>query len=304
MSISNDKLTRRASHVGWDLSFFAILAGLCTFGALANSFRPGVNEAYFQVLAGSFFLATLGFRTLAEAARRGSIRALGMSALAMFVYLVYSLVQSEINGVSSNLSQSGEIGSYSTAIIVFLSLMRSRGILLELRRRGLWGQVFRYSKPSRGLCLLGGLLLVAGVVGIEYGAFYVGKAAIQENRQEMQIAQQFVYMLNNEEKAFMETLKQYSSGGGRDASKQAVLTRLDVLERRAQYLLKTAQGHSHISRILQNYCAALPHWRRGIQMLGAPAGDPAKALAEINYGDRLAEEAADEFNQRFVDTSR
>ncbi len=303
MSTSNEKLIQRANHVGRDLSFFAVLTGLCTIGALGNSFRPGANQAYFQVLAGSFLLATLGFRSLSAAAKRGSIRALGMSALAALAFLVYSIVQSEVRGVSSNLNQSGEIGSYVTAFIVFLSLMRSRGILLELRRRGLWGQVFRYSKPSRGLCLLGGLLLVTGAVGIEYGAFYLGKAAVQESRQEMQIAQQFVLMLNNEQKVFLDALQQYSSSK-RDTSKQTALGQLDVLERRAQYLLQAAQGHRHIARILQNYCAALPHWRRGIQMLGAPAGDPRKAIAEINDGDRLAEEAGDEFNKYFVKSSR
>ena len=56
------------------------------------------------------------------------------------------------------------MGSMLMPIIIAIMLMRKRSALVELQRRGLWDQVHGAAKPSRRLCILGGILLSLGMV--------------------------------------------------------------------------------------------------------------------------------------------
>ena len=48
--------------------------------------------------------------------------------------------------------------------IIFIVLARSRNVLLELTKRGLWGDRL-VGEASRNMCILGGLFFVVGYVG-------------------------------------------------------------------------------------------------------------------------------------------
>jgi hypothetical protein len=92
-------------------------------------------------------------------------------------------------------------------LLVMVALAKSRSVLLELQDRGLWEQAFSSVKPSGGLCVIGGALLVVGLLALDGATIYGGAKITQARAVEYQGAKEFAELIKNEEREFLAAAK-------------------------------------------------------------------------------------------------
>src|ERR1043165_8364783 len=182
----DEKLLKRARHAGRNLSVLAILA---TFGAMVliavALFAKGIHGVM-AVMAATITLIAAGYWVLAVAARRGNPNAVGVVIVAMVLQICLALIFSGIAAARTNTAFHPPTGGLLIPILVLVALASSRTVLLELKKRQLWDQVFGSAKPSGNLCWIGGTLLAAGFVAMNAGSYYVSSKAGQQQRVEHQ----------------------------------------------------------------------------------------------------------------------
>jgi hypothetical protein len=298
-SAIDEKLVKRARHAGRNLSVLAMLA---TFGAVAliaaSLFAKGA-QGVMAVFAATITLIAAGYWVLAVAARRGNPNAVGVVIVAMVVQICLSLIFSGIAAAQTKSSFQPPVGGLIIPILVLVALASSRKVLLELKQRHLWDRVFGSAKPSAGLCLIGGTLLVSGFIAMNAGSSYVGWKAGHQQRAEIQQAKAFIELIQEDENAFLRAMQEVSSNWGQDEI-ETVLTRFETLEQRFEVLKTEAAGADRLLEILTTYGNALRQWKNGLTLLKESDADTDRARQMFELGDRLRAEACQEFDRRYA----
>lgn len=251
------------------------------------------------VLATTITLIAAGYWVLAVAARRGNPNAVGVVIVAMVLQMCLALVSSGVTAARSNSAYQPPVGGLIIPILVLVALASSRKVLLELKERQLWDQVFGSAKPSGNLCLIGGTLLATGFVALNAGTYYVGWKAGEQQREEFQHAKGFVELIQGAEKEFLTAMQ--GIYGNRSQSKiDTALARFKILEQNFEVLKREAASADRLLQILTTYGNALRQWNNGLMLLKEPNADTDRVLKMFTLGDQLRAEACQEFDRRYA----
>lgn len=277
-----------------------MLAILATIGAIAliagAIFIKEIHGAL-AVLATAISLLAAGYWVLAVAARRGNPNAVGVVIVVMVVQICLAFIFSGIAAARTNSAFHPPTGGLLIPILVLVALASSRTVLLELKKRQLWDQVFGSAKPSGNLCWIGGTLLVAGFLAMNAGSYYVGSKAGQQQRIEHHHAQAFVELIQRDEKEFLTAMAGLSVNRGEI---ETVQTRFNTLEQNFEVLKKEAASENRLLQILTTYGNALRQWKSGLMLSKGPNADTDRAQKMFQLGDQLRAEACQEFDRRYA----
>jgi len=251
------------------------------------------------VLASTIALLAAGYWVLAAAARRGNPNAVGVVIVAMVLQICLALISSGVAAARTNSAFQLPVAGLFIPILVLIALASSRKVLLELKERQLWDQVFGSAKPSGNLCIIGGTLLAMGLVAMNAGSYYVGLKAGQEKTAEFQQAKAFVDLIKGEEKEFLTASRGISENPGENQIETAV-TRFKALEEKFEVLKRDAASADRLLAILTTYGNALRQWKNGLMLLKGPNADANRAQKMFKLGDQLREEACQEFDRRYA----
>ena len=295
----DEKLLKRARHAGRNVSVLAILA---TFGAIAlfaaALFAKGIHGVM-AVLATAITLIAAGYWVLAVAARRGNPNAMGVVIVAMVLQICLALISSGVTATRTNSAFQPPVAGLFIPILVLVALASSRKVLLELKERQLWDQVFGSAKPSGNLCWIGAMLLATGFVATNAGTYYIGWNAGQQQRAEFQHAKAFVELLQGDEKEFLTAMQGISVNRGQNEI-ETVLTKFKTLEQNFEVLKKEAASADRLLQILTTYGNALRQWKNGLMLLKEPNADTDRVQKMFKLGDQLRAEACQEFDRRYA----
>jgi hypothetical protein len=301
-SLSDEQLLKRAGHAGRNLGALAALGTLLTVVLVVAAMVA--RDAWPQVLclpAGACAIAA-GYWVLMVAAKRGE-------PVSVTVALILTALHLAVGGVMVGLiaSRNPELAGRNAAhlvvpIVVLLVLAASRKDLVEIRKRGLSEKAFPGAAPAGRLCVIGGVLLAFGVVGLNVGAVAFGVAQGQRQVARLQEARVFIHIVEKEEKAFLQALKTFfdeENETALPAAYQEMNARLAALETRVETARKGVTDNQPLVRVLSSYAAAVAQWRKGVDALALAGADPAAVQKHFQNGDRIRAGAAKEFDRRF-----
>ncbi len=297
--LSDETLLKRANHASRNLTVLAVLGTLVGLVVVALSFSIKGAALPTFVLGATLLVISGGYWVLAVAARRGNPNSVGIVLVLVGVQIALSLIISGIASSRTGGSFQPNTGGLVMPALVFIALHSSRKILLELEDRGLSERAFGPAKPSGNLCMIGGILLVAGFVGLDTGVFYVNHKAGQEKAEEFRRAQAFGKVIRVDELEFMKAM----DGVWRNANKaqlEEAVAQLNILEEKLKSVNQTGTDGGQLSRIINNYENALREWKKALLMMQEATPDSERANAMLKLGDRFRSEACEEFNRRYT----
>jgi hypothetical protein len=299
--LSDEKLIARANHAQRNLTVLAVLVSGGTVLSLVMAFQAdGSRATALKLGCAALLLISAGYWVLAKAAKRGNPNSVGIVVVLMALHVVTGFVSRAMGGTGSMADSQPMALQVIVPLVVIAALVSSRTVLVELRKRDLWDGVFGQRGPSDRLCVIGGTLLVLGFVASHLGSAGAERA-VQEVQKEREQAQQFLAMINGEEKAFSEAMSGLSSAGlDRRAALQTALTRVEELERKAQEISESAAEFERLSSILQTYRDGVQLWKKGLTLLGSAAPDTQLAQEALELGDSLRKGACQEFDKRYA----
>ena len=289
---------KRARYAGRNLSVLAILA---TFGAIAlivaALYAKGAHGVM-AVLAATITLIAAGYWVLAVAARRGNPNAVGIVIVAMVLQICLALISSGLAAARTNSSFQPPVAGLFIPILVLVALASSRKVLLQLKERQLWHQVFGSAKPSATLCVIGGTLVATGFVAMNAGTTYLGWKAGTQQQAEIQHAKAFIELIQRDEKEFLLAMQGVSVNPGKSEIETA-LTKFNTLEQNFEALEKESAGADRLLDILTTYRNALRQWKNGLMILKEPNADIDRVKKMLELGDRFRTEAGQQFDLRY-----
>src|SRR5262249_16076709 len=158
-SLSDDALLKRANYAFRNLVVLAVLASLLAGGLLFLGFSGKGGPIYelTVLLTGAIVLIASGYWVLAVAARGAHPKSSGAVWRVLVIQIALSLVASGLAASRTKSDFQPNLGGLIIPILVLVALASSRKVLLELQDRGLWERVFAPARPSRHLCVIGGL---------------------------------------------------------------------------------------------------------------------------------------------------
>jgi hypothetical protein len=115
-------------------------------------------------------------------------------------------------------------------------------------------------------------------------------------RRELEQAQAFVAMLENEEEAFFVAMDVDAA----DADLEAIQAAADQLDQRTDKLELATADWPELHAIVADYNQAVDHWQEGLHYLAPEHLDPEKFQALFKRGDTLRTQAADAFEARYA----
>jgi hypothetical protein len=236
---------------------------------------------------------------LAIAAKRGNPKAVFIVMVVLSIHCFLSINAFCITIIRSTPSGGG--GSLLAFVFIFLIIVvldRSRAVLMEMKKRGLWNQRFGSSKPSKNLCILGGSFYAVGYFGFLVSllvpaieAAKNAKALAEERRQ----AQAVIQMIQQEEADFFKSMQSLDDP---KAVKNA-LAKVDVLDQKVASLQVEIPADGTLARIMKEYKRAVQDWKSGLIELDNPVPDLKAAKEKLEYGDKIRNEFTKEFDKKF-----
>ncbi len=294
----DEKLLKRARNAGRNLSALAVLSTIAALVLIAVALFGEGDHGMMAVLATAVSLIVAGLWVLAVAARRGNSNAVGVVIVAIVLQLCLALISSGVIAARSNTAFQPPVAGMVIPILVLVALASNRKVLLDLKKRQLWGQVFGSTKPSGNLCLIGGVLLGIGYVAMIAAGSYIVWGTGQQQA-EIQHAQAFVNLIQVDEKEFLTAMQGIS--GNQDQNEiETALTRLTTLEQNFEVLNKEAAIADPLLQILTTYGDALRQWKNGLTLLKEPNADTDRVKKMLDLGDRLRNEAGLEFDRQYA----
>ena len=240
-----------------------------------------------------------GYWTLAVAARRGNPNSVAVVLVIMVIQLVIVFVTAGITAARTNTDLSSNVPGLIIPILMLIALASSRGVLLELQDRGLWEKAFVSVKPSGTLCVIGGIMVAAGLVLLDGGTVYASRQVGRARALEFHGATEFVHMIKSEERDFLDTI-----GGAVASPKKAkldlALAKVEVLESRVKSLQASASQDSSLPAILQTYGNGVRQWKNALLAMRETNPDRQRAKQMLTLGDKLRAQALADFQARFA----
>ncbi|MDB6057656.1 MAG: hypothetical protein JWO95_1500 [Verrucomicrobiales bacterium] len=251
------------------------------------------------VMAVTISLIAAGYWLLAVAAKRGNPHAVGIVIVAMVLQICMVLIFAGVTAARTNTPFVPPVGGLFIPILVLIALASSRKVLLELKERQLWQQVFGAAKPSSTLCAIGGTLVVLGFVSMNAATSYLASKVTQQRTVEIQHANAFVQLLKSDEQEFLSAVKMVYRDRN-DNNFETALTKFDALEQHLASLTKDTPVTERLGSVLAKYSSALRQWKNGLLLLKGPDPDPDRAQKLFTLGDRFRAEACQEYDQRYA----
>lgn len=297
-NVIDEKLLKRARHAGRNLSVLAILATLGATALIAAALCAKGIHGVMAVLATTISLIAAGYWVLAVAARRGNPNAVGVVIVTLVLQICLALISSGVAAARNNSAFQPPAGGVLIPILVLVSLASSRKVLLELKERQLWDQVFGPAKPTGKFCLIGGTLLATGFAAMNAGTCYIDWKAGQQQTAEVQHAKAFIELIQGDEKEFLTAMQVSSVNGGQNRIETA-LTKFKTLEQNFDALKKQAGSADRLLQIVTTYGNALRQWKNGLLLSKEPNADTERVQEMFKLGDQLRAEACQEFDRRY-----
>jgi hypothetical protein len=298
-NLTDEQLLKRAGNASRNLG---VLGVLTTLGALliwAVLLLGKGATLYMSPLAVAVTSLAAGYWILSVAARRGNPNSIGVVLVIMVLQLLVVFVTAGIAAARTNTPLTSNLPGLIIPTLVLIALVSSRNVLLELQSRGLWEKAFAAVKPSGTLCVIGGILVAAGLAAFDGGAAYVSWQVGQARAAEVRGATEFVQMIKTEEQDFMTAIGQAVKGANA-ASVDSALTRLESLDNRVKTLQQTAGQDSSLPAILQTYRNGVREWKNALLALKEPNPDRRRAQQMLALGDKLRARAVADFQTRFA----
>lgn len=298
--MTDQELLQRAGHAGRNLIALAILGSLFllfifAFVCLSPPSEVGMAGLMVLVIAAAW---PCGLWLLAIAARRGNPTAVGVVMAIMALQVLLSIAGFVLMTVRH--MDTGEGSPHLLfpliGIIVIATLAGSRNVLLEMKKRGLWEQRF-VPAAGRRLCLIGGVLFVAGHVGMLASLLFPAISAAKRAVGEKEHASAFIRVIKGKESELMTLMAALGSGG--PEAVKAAIAKVDALDQEIKSLQSAVAADSPLSPILAKYREAVSKWRSGLTELEGPTPDPEKAK-DLIIGDKLRNEAGEEFDRKYA----
>ena len=314
-TLTDDELLKWSGHAGRNLIALAILMTLSAILLILPAILLERENAHVPIRSGTdllsafawvfplvLSLAAAGLWTLAVAARRGNPTSVGIVLVVLFFQVLLALIGFVISFIQQNQQPNVGIVGVLIGLAVVAAVAKSRNVLIEMKKRGLWQARFGLAKASGHLCIVGGILLVVGYLGLNASLLIPAVAAARtakERAKEMQQAKAFFAIVKGEEAELMNALREPGGLGDSGAIKTA-LSKVDALERKVISLQSGVADNEPLFPILTKYRRAISDWKSGLTAFDSSAPDRDKAKGFFESGDRLRTEAADEFDRRYV----
>ncbi len=298
-NLSDEKLIKRASYAGRNISMLALLA---SFGAAAvtaaTCFLPQRN-GLLVLFAAAFCSVATGYWLLAVAAKRGNIRAVEVVIAFMALQMAFGVGTNVVWHSAPGTQYHLPLGGFVIPFLILLALIGNRSTLAELYRRGLWFGLFGAARPSGLICGFGAVLLVLGMFGFLGGGMYVGRkmAGIPQDR--LAQARAYTAIIQDEERAFLSAVDLLADGYTPDDLTIAQ-KRVYALEQAVEELRVSTAGNRELAPVLETYRGAVQAWRAGVDLLLTAPLDSERARAAFEKGIALRERAARDFDARFA----
>jgi hypothetical protein len=301
-NLTDEQLLKRASQAGRNLAVLTILATLVALVLWALLFLGKGMAPLLSPLAVAVTLLSAGYWSLAIAARRGNPTSVGIVLVIMVTQLLFVFVSAGVAAARTKTEVSTNLPGLAIPIFVFIALVSSRSVLLELQARGLWEQAFGSVKPSGGICVVGGVLVAAGLVLFDGGSTYAGWRIGQARAAEYREAKGFVEVIKNEEQEFMTAMGGVLNNA-KGANLELALSKVSLLESKVDSLQTQMGDGSSLPSILQTYRNAVRQWKNALLALKEPKPDRHRAQQMLALGDKFRAQATQEFQRRFATKS-
>lgn len=299
LNATDTKLLKRAQNAARNLRVLAILTTVGAMGFLAGACLGDGIRGFMAVGATIFSLVAAGYWVLAVAARRGNPTAVGVVMVAMVLSICLALIGSGLSAARAHSDVRLPLPGLIIPILVFGALASSRKVLLDLQERQLWDRAFGPAKPSGNLCVIGGVLLATGFLGVNALTYGLDWKVEQERKLEVQHAKAFVDLIQVDEKEFLNAVHGTVGHQGPDKIETA-LAKFGVLELHFEVLKKEIAGADPLLQILTSYGNALRQWKTGLLLLNEPNADTYRVQQMFKLGDQLRAEACQEFDRRYA----
>src|SRR5581483_11167372 len=265
-NLTDEQLLKRAGNAGRNLGVLGILATLGALMIWAVLLLGKGATAFMLPVALAVTSLAAGYWVLAAAARRGNPNSVGVVLVIMVVQLLIVFVTAAIAAARTNTPLAFNLPGLIIPTLVLIALVSSRGVLLELQERGLWEKAFVSVKASGTLCIIGGILVAAGLVLFDGGTAYVSWQVGQARAEEIRGATEFVHMIKNEEQDFTAVLSEAVTSA-KKPNLDLALAKVEVLESRAKSLQASAGQDSSLPAIIQTYRNGVREWKNGLLAL-------------------------------------
>jgi hypothetical protein len=298
--LTDDTLIKRATHAGRNLSILAILASLGAVGLVVVLVLARDTALLIaSVFSVALVVIATGYWLLAVAAKRGNPSSVGTVIAVMVLQLTLTLVTYGIAAAKGGANEQPNALGSVIPILVIIALVNSRNVLIELRTRGLWEQIFGSAKPSGRLCLAGSILVVLGFIGLNASTVYAEWRTGQARQQELQHVQRFFNMIQSEEAAFMKAMGVLSGPYGVEDVQEALETVVE-LEQEARAIEEATAEMDSFDFIAGTYCNAVRQWKNALTLLNETEPDVERAQQMLLLGDKLRVQAGQEFDRRYA----
>src|ERR1051325_3567770 len=275
-TLTDETLLKRATHAGRNLRLLAMLASVGTLVLAGVTLFATGAPPVMAVLTVTIALITAGYWVLAVAAARGNPNSVGIVVVLMALQITLSLVASGVVAARNETGFRPNVVGLIIPVLVLIGLGTSRKVLLELKTRGLWQQVFGTAKPSQQLCVVGGALLAVGFAGLNTGTVYIGWKAGQQRGAEMEIASSFSEMIHEEESQFLQSMRELGPISATTGLDDA-LDKLDELEQRVMEISSEKVAPPALDSILRTYIKAVRQRKNGLLLLKDAKPDTVRA---------------------------
>lgn len=293
--LTDDALMQSAGNAGRNLSALAILATiLAVFCAIFCVLEPR-SPIWWSALP--LILTAVSYWMLAVAAKRGNPSAVSVVIVVMAIQLIFSLISMCVAAAVTGSNGQSNIIGIIIAILIISALAKSRTVLLEMKKRELWGQKFSSAKPSRNLYVVGGILLPIGYFGVLASLLIPATVAAKQAKEIAQERQQFVQVVKGEEAEFMKAMLGLRNSNNRDAIKLA-RSKVDVLDKSVVSLQSKVEPDGSVGHLLVKYKKAVSCWKKGLSLLDDPTPNSEAVVELLESGDRIRNEVGQEFDKK------
>jgi hypothetical protein len=242
-------------------------------------------------------LVAAGYWTLSVAAGRGNPLAMSIAIAFISMQGVLYLISYKLH--ASNRTVTTPLFAIVIVLVVDYSLARSRSVLLKLKERGLWDDLFGDARPSRRLCVTGAVLLTVGVAGSNLAGDYMRIEMSREMYGETGRAQAFLTMLKVDETEFARALVKAKQRTTSEAVANA-RSKLKALREKAEGLGSDLGRRSRMNDVLTHYRVAISHWEQALDSLDQPEPDTEASQEHLRQADKSRAKAGDSFNESYA----
>lgn len=309
-TLSDEAILRRSGRAGWYLTALAaamtvLAVWMVVVAAMAGAASKLASAQADATWVGAFALAlplticvmTIGLWLLAIAAKRGNPAAPGVVLLVLGIQILLAFITS-CNALLHGIVATTVVYLVIDAAIA-LTILDGRAILVEMKKRGIWETSFAAAKPSRGFCLAGGILLVAGYVGFNAGLIVPSYMVAQQAPKDAVPAKAFFECFKSRGPAAIETLQQWTKKTSDAKLLQAAREKIESLDQKVAAIQRKVAPDLPLAPILTKYREALFAWKNALDEFESPDRDMTKVKQYLQSGSKLHSEALGEFSKRY-----